>query len=239
MLGRRRLFLAGLALFATASLLAGSADAYAPLLAARSLQGLGAAMLLPASLALVNTAFRGRDRAIAVVVATGLLPDRVAASLPIGLFVHGVGVGFASSQLAPVILAEIPPRDSGQASGMQSTFRQVGAAAGIAALGLVFVTAMSGYATDGLAAIEGLIDSQRAGIVESLVDSAGWYLFALRAWTPDFVVVVEAVEHAITAAARLTVFTAGAIFAAGTVVSRFLPDDLRSGSTAEADTVSD
>ena len=164
----------------------------------------------------------------AAIVAVGLLPDRVAAPLPLGLFVYGVGIGFASSQLASVILAEIPPHASGQASGMQSTFRQVGAAAGIAALGLVFITAMTVYATDGLAAIDGLVDPQRERIVGSLVDSAGWYLYALRAWTPDFVVVVEAVEHAITDAARLTAFAASAIFVAGTFVSRLLPDVLRS-----------
>ncbi|MCA8271504.1 MFS transporter [Burkholderia sp. AU30280] len=56
--GARRLYLAGLVLFALASLACGAASAPATLIAARALQGVGAAAMLPNSLALLNDACR-------------------------------------------------------------------------------------------------------------------------------------------------------------------------------------
>ncbi len=58
------------------------------------------------------------------------------------LFGYGLGVGMATAQLTSVILAEIPVAESGQASGMQSTFRQLGSALGVAVLGTVLFTAL-------------------------------------------------------------------------------------------------
>ena len=49
-----------------------------------------------------------------------------------GLFVYGLGVGFATAQLTGVILSEVPVAESGMASAVQSTSRQVGAAIGTA-----------------------------------------------------------------------------------------------------------
>ena len=51
------------------------------------------------------------------------------------LFLYGLGVGLATAQLTSVILADIPGERSGQASGIQSTSRQIGSALGIAVLG--------------------------------------------------------------------------------------------------------
>jgi EmrB/QacA subfamily drug resistance transporter len=63
--GRRRLYLVGLGIFVLASLLAGAAPTGNLLIAARVLQGIGGAMILPATQSILNTNFRGRDRAIA------------------------------------------------------------------------------------------------------------------------------------------------------------------------------
>ena len=63
--GRRRLYLLGLVVFARASVLAGAAPTGELLIAARILQGVGGAMILPATQSILNTNFRGRDRAIA------------------------------------------------------------------------------------------------------------------------------------------------------------------------------
>jgi MFS family permease len=57
LLGRRRMFLLGTALFGVASLLDGVAQSEAMLLGARALQGIGAAMATPAALALVTALF--------------------------------------------------------------------------------------------------------------------------------------------------------------------------------------
>jgi Major Facilitator Superfamily len=69
-LGRRRLFMAGTALFAGASLICGVAQSEATLLAARSAQGLGGAMVSPAALSIILTTFAEgteRNRALAAV----------------------------------------------------------------------------------------------------------------------------------------------------------------------------
>ena len=79
LLGRRRVFLVGLGLFAGGSLLAGLAWSEASLIAARSLQGLGAAVISPAALSILTTTFReGRERNIALGVwgAVGVLRRR-------------------------------------------------------------------------------------------------------------------------------------------------------------------
>ena len=69
LLGRRRLFMAGVGLFTFSSLLSGLAWSEASLISARALQGLGGAMLAPAALSIVVTTFReGRDRNVALAV---------------------------------------------------------------------------------------------------------------------------------------------------------------------------
>lgn len=82
LLGRRRLFSAGIVLFTLASLLCALAPSAEALIAARALQGAGAAILVPASLALVLEANPGRSRAPAVaawsataVLAAGIGPS--------------------------------------------------------------------------------------------------------------------------------------------------------------------
>jgi EmrB/QacA subfamily drug resistance transporter len=63
LLGRRRVFVAGLFLFSAASLLGGFAQSEGQLIAARALQGLGAAIVSPAALAIVTTTFaEGSER---------------------------------------------------------------------------------------------------------------------------------------------------------------------------------
>lgn len=66
LLGRRRVFFAGLGAFATASLASALATSSTALFAARAGQGLGAAMLSPATLSIITTSFRGPDRARAL-----------------------------------------------------------------------------------------------------------------------------------------------------------------------------
>jgi EmrB/QacA subfamily drug resistance transporter len=87
LLGPRRVFITGLALYAGASLVGGLASTPEALLAARAVQGLGGALVLPATLALVNTTFaegRERNRALAVWGGTG------AAGLVVGVLLGGV-----------------------------------------------------------------------------------------------------------------------------------------------------
>jgi EmrB/QacA subfamily drug resistance transporter len=87
LIGRRRVFVAGLALYAAGSLAGGLAPAPEVLLAGRALQGLGGALVFPATLSLVNTTFaEGRERNLAVAVWGGA----GAAGLVVGVLLGGV-----------------------------------------------------------------------------------------------------------------------------------------------------
>ena len=90
--GRRRLLIGGIALFAAASLLCAAAPGLAPFLAGRALQGLGAALLLPNSLAILSAAFSGerRGRAVGIWAAAGAASAAVAPPLG-GWLVDTVG----------------------------------------------------------------------------------------------------------------------------------------------------
>ncbi len=70
--GQRRIFLVGLGAFAVTSVLCGLATSVGLLAAARAAQGLGAALLVPTSLALLRTCFSEQDRGRAVAAWAGL-----------------------------------------------------------------------------------------------------------------------------------------------------------------------
>jgi EmrB/QacA subfamily drug resistance transporter len=63
--GRKKLFIAGLALFTIASVFSGEAQTASALIMARLLQGVGGAMISPATLSIISSTFRGKDRAVA------------------------------------------------------------------------------------------------------------------------------------------------------------------------------
>lgn len=121
-LGRRRVFVVGIAVFTFASLLAGLAQSSTWLLSARALQGLGAAIAAPSSLALLTTSFpegHERTRALAAysavaggggsagLVLGGMLTDWV--SWRWGLFIN-VPIGLLMIYAAPRVLPETVKR---------------------------------------------------------------------------------------------------------------------------------
>jgi EmrB/QacA subfamily drug resistance transporter len=118
LLGRRRLFLAGIVLFTLASLLAGLAWSEGSLIAARSFQGLGAAVISPAALSILSTTFtEGRERNIALGVWGAVGGFGAAAGVLLGgvltetlswswIFFVNVPVGVAAFFLAPRLLDE-------------------------------------------------------------------------------------------------------------------------------------
>ena len=66
--GRRRVLLIGVVVFALASILAALSSSGDLLIASRLVQGVGGAMILPSSLSIINSTFRGKERAIAFAV---------------------------------------------------------------------------------------------------------------------------------------------------------------------------
>jgi EmrB/QacA subfamily drug resistance transporter len=118
LLGRRRVFLAGLVVFTIASLLSGLAWSDGALIASRALQGFGSAMITPAALSILTTMFtEGSERntalgawgaigafgAVAGVLLGGILTDLLSWEW---IFYVNVPVGVGALAIAPVLLAE-------------------------------------------------------------------------------------------------------------------------------------
>jgi EmrB/QacA subfamily drug resistance transporter len=118
LLGRRRVFMAGVLLFTAASLLCGLAWSPAALLAARVVQGAGAAIMTPTALSIISTTFtEGAERNKALGIWGGLGGIGAAAAWLIGgplvdgpgwrwIFFINVPVGVAALALSPVLLRE-------------------------------------------------------------------------------------------------------------------------------------
>src|SRR5947208_13424189 len=118
LLGRRRVFMAGLVLFAFASLLGGLSDSSGQLIAARAVQGMGAALLSPAALSIVATTFAdGAERNKALGVWGAVAGSGGAAGVLLGgaltqtagwegvLWVN-FPIGLAAAAITPTLIAE-------------------------------------------------------------------------------------------------------------------------------------
>jgi EmrB/QacA subfamily drug resistance transporter len=73
-----------------------------------------------------------------------------------GLIISGAGVGLINPPLASTAVGVVQPEKAGMASGINSTFRQVGIATGIALLGTLFSSQVKNYVTSHLASVPGL-----------------------------------------------------------------------------------
>jgi EmrB/QacA subfamily drug resistance transporter len=136
------------------------------------------------------------------------------------LFVYGMGVGFATAQLTGVILSEIPVAESGQASAVQSTSRQVGAAIGTAIIGTTLILGLGNVATQ--LTDRGVPAEQAQQISDAVSSSAGQAIPAL-AQQPGGDVITEAASAGFAHAIKLVAFVAGAFVLLGLVASLVLP----------------
>ncbi|HSP10142.1 MAG TPA: MFS transporter [Candidatus Dormibacteraeota bacterium] len=137
------------------------------------------------------------------------------------LFIYGCGVGFATAQLTSVILAEVPVEFSGQASGIQSTFRQVGSALGIAILGSILVTGIGTSLSDRLAHSQVPV-AVRASIVDEVKSTAGALIPALRARAETREIAAQA-SAAVVEASRTVAFFAALFVFIGLLATLGLP----------------
>jgi EmrB/QacA subfamily drug resistance transporter len=118
LLGRRRIFMVGMAVFTIFSLLDGLAWSSSSLIAFRGLQGLGAALLAPAALSILTTTFReGRDRNVALGIWGAASGSGGAAGVLLGgaltsalswswIFFINVPVGVLVLVISPLLLKE-------------------------------------------------------------------------------------------------------------------------------------
>src|SRR6266542_4026672 len=147
-LGRRRVFLAGVAVFTLASLVGGLAPSAGVLVAARGLQGLGAALAGPASLSIITTAFAEgpeRNRALGVwsaVLASGGAIGMLAGGL-LTQYASWRWVLFVNVPVGALLLAATPrvvPAAPGEPRARIDAAGAVTVTAGLA--GLVYATTL-------------------------------------------------------------------------------------------------
>ena len=72
------------------------------------------------------------------------------------MIVGGLGIGLVNPPLASTAVGVVPPEQAGMASGINSTFRQVGIATGIALLGTLFSSKVASEVRAAIAAVPGL-----------------------------------------------------------------------------------
>jgi EmrB/QacA subfamily drug resistance transporter len=189
LLGRRRLLVAGLLLFALSSLLCGLAWSAGSLIAFRALQGLGGALLAPSALSLLMTTFaEGRERNLALGIYGAASGSGAAVGVLLGgvltsylhwswIFFINVPVGIAAAALAPVVL-----RESRALAGRRH-FDLAGAATVTGGL-MLLVYALTRATSDGFGAplTLGLLGSAAALVGAFLVieTRSPWPLLPLR-----------------------------------------------------------
>jgi EmrB/QacA subfamily drug resistance transporter len=184
LLGRRRLFMGGLALFTVASLLDGLAWNEGSLIAFRSLQGLGAAMLSPAALSILTTTFReGRERNLALGIWGAASGSGGAAGVLLGgaltsglswswIFFINVPVGILVLAISPWLLQE------SRADLRHRTFDFAGAASITGGL-MLLVYAMTRATQHGWTTAETI-----GLLIASVVLIAGFFVIELRSKAP-------------------------------------------------------
>ena len=212
LIGRKRIFLVGLVIFTTASLLDGLASSEAMLIGARALQGLGAALVSPAALSIIATTFaEGRERARALGVWAAIAIGGSAVGLVLGgfltqylswpwIFFVNVPVGIATFVLSLRLIPESRDEDAHRSFDIAGAVTVTG---GLMAL----VYAIVGAQSAGWGSAKTIGFFVLAGVL-----LAGFVVIELRAKAPLVRLSIFRVRSLLTA--NLTMFlAASAIFA--------------------------
>lgn len=151
----------------------------------------------------------------------GLLADSDSRWWVIGtaLFLYGMGVGFATAQVTNVVLADVPPQQAGQGSGIQSAARQLGSALGIAILTSTFFTALASDLSDRLAQ-QGTPGADQ--LSSAVSDSAGAMISELSQ-SPQTASVAVAARDAMSHAIQINGYTCAALLALGMLATFLIP----------------
>ena len=134
--GRRRMFVAGLLVFTAASAVCAVSPTIGALVAARTVQGAGAAFIMPMAMGLLVAGFPPERRGWATGIFAGITGLGVLA---------GFGVSLALPAAQAAVTGAVPAQAAGMAGGIYSMMRQTGGAVGVAVLTAVF-TSVGGYA---------------------------------------------------------------------------------------------
>ncbi len=153
--------------------------------------------------------------------------------IAVALFLYGIGVGFATAQVTNVVLADVPAGEGGQSSGIQSTFRQLGSALGIAVLTTVFFSTLGNTLRDKLVDA-GTPLAQAKELSNAVTDSAGAAIAPLAA-NPATLSVAEAARDAMTHALALGAYLAAGFLVLGVIATALIPNRPLAAPASESD----
>ncbi len=96
--------------------------------------------------------------------------DATANHLIPGLILFGVGMGMVMAPISNLTLSSVPPREAGEASGVNNTLRQVGSSLGAAIIGAAVLTSLVSGLSRGVQNSPVLPDQAKPGIIKSVSD---------------------------------------------------------------------
>jgi len=140
------------------------------------------------------------------------------------LVLHGIGIGFATSQLTNVVLSDIPPAKAGSASGAAGMVRQVGTALGIAIIGAIFVVQARSHVRHDLANTPGIPVAVREQVVNGVSNGVGGGAPAAAVNSPFAPQISAIVSRGVAHAAKPAVAFAGVVVTIGAGLSLLVPN---------------
>ena len=142
-----------------------------------------------------------------------------------GLMLHGIGIGFATSQLTNVVLSDIPPAKAGSASGAAGMVRQVGTALGIALIGAIFVSAATSHVRHDLKQAKDIPAPIATKVAASVGDGVGGGApDGADTNTPIGRHIAQIVSDGVSDAAKPAVAFAGVVVTLGALISLLVPN---------------
>jgi MFS family permease len=231
-LGHRSVFLAGIAIFGAMSAVAGLADSGAVLIAARSVQGVGAALTVPAAVALLAATFAegpARNRAFATFAAAA------ASGFAVGLVAGGLLTDGLSWRW--IFLVKVPLVILMRAAGLRTLVRPAAAASGPTdVVGAVAGTAGVVLITYAITRVGAPRLTVGALLVPALAGVLALALFVARqARAPQPLIPLRLLAHPVTATNNLAALTVlAAPFAVSYIATSYLQtvEDQRAWTTA-------
>ncbi len=145
-------------------------------------------------------------------------------SLLPALMLHGIGIGFATSQLTNVVLSDIPPQKAGSASGAAGMVRQVGTALGIALIGAIFVTQATSHVRHELNRADNIPAAVKEVVIKGVGAGIGGGAPPGATTTPIGRQVASIVSAGVADAAKPAVAFAGGVVTIGALISLLVPN---------------
>lgn len=137
------------------------------------------------------------------------------------LFLYGIGTGMTSSQLTNIVLSEVPAAESGQASGAQSTARQIGSAFGIAIMGAILL-AVLGSSTRQALEDQNVPTVEVTEVTDAVTGSDGSVIRDLKL-NPRTSEQGVAAADALVEASKIVVFSAAGALVVGLLATLAIP----------------